>query len=204
MPKLCGFRISKLIQGSIMKRICIYAGSSSGSLSEYRESARELGRVIAADGSELVYGGGNLGLMGETAGAVLDGGSRVTGVITEYLAGRIKKLDNVELIIVNSMHERKQRMFDLSDAFIALPGGLGTLEEIFEVLTWAQLGLHGKPVGLLNIAGYYNNLLCFLDKAVEDSFLKQAHREMILSADNCTELLSLINGYRPVKLDKWI
>jgi uncharacterized protein (TIGR00730 family) len=147
-----------------MKRICVFAGSSAGVRPEYLRAAADLGTVLAARGIELVYGGARVGMMGAVAGAVLAGGGRVTGVIPQALVEKEVAHDGLtELRVVTSMHQRKALMADLSDAFIALPGGWGTLDEMFEILTWAQLGLHRKPCGLLNVSGYFDRLLAFLD-----------------------------------------
>src|SRR6187549_1487199 len=147
-----------------MMRVCVFAGSSSGSRPEYRTAAEDLGRELAARGIELVYGGAHVGLMGGVADAVLAGGGRVTGVIPKALVDKeVAHTGLTDLRIVASMHQRKALMVDLSDAFIALPGGWGTLDEMFEILTWAQLGLHRKPCGLLNVQKYFDRLLAFLD-----------------------------------------
>lgn len=186
-----------------MKRICVYCGSGSGVAAQYRESARQLGAALAGNRIELVYGGADVGLMGEVADAALEAGGRVVGVITRRLAQIVKHTTLTELIVVESMHERKMRMFDLSDAFIALPGGLGTLEEIFEVLTWAQLGIHTKPVGLVNVLGYFDTLLGFLDSAVEKKFIRPEHRTALLVDDDPVRLLKLFDAYRGTSIDKW-
>ena len=165
-----------------MKRICVFCGSSAGSRPEYRSCAEELGQELARRRIGLVYGGGNVGLMGAIADAVLQAGGEATGVIPEHLMTReIGHKRLTTLHIVHSMHERKALMADLADAFIALPGGFGTLEEFFEVLTWSQLGLHVKPCGVINLLEYYNPLLRMLDHAVEERFLKSQNRALVLA-----------------------
>jgi len=189
-----------------MKRICVFCGSSKGLKPAYREAAVEIGRAIAAKGFELVYGGGNIGLMGELADAALEAGGRVIGVIPDGLLRReVGHLHLTELHIVSSMHERKAMMAELSDAFVALPGGYGTLEEFFEIVTWAQLGMHRKPCGLLNVSGYFDPLLDMIDRANEEQFLRPHHRELVLVASQVDDLLDQMARYRPpMSLDKWI
>lgn len=165
----------------VIRRICVFCGSNSGSDPSYVDAARQLGRLLARDGIALVYGGGSVGLMGELADAVLQSGGEVTGVIPHALWAReVGHRGLTDLRIVETMHERKALMADLADAFIALPGGLGTLEEIFEIWTWAQLGLHAKPMGFLDVNGFYAPLLQFLDRAVRERFLKEPHRAIAL------------------------
>ncbi len=188
----------------MLKRICINCGSSSGLLPEYRESARSLGRQLVEEGLDIVFGGADVGLMGEVTNSALACGGKVIGVIPEAIAGKVGHERISELHVVPSMHERKKLMFELSDAFIGLPGGLGTLEEIFEILTWAQLGFHTKPCGLLNLCGYFDRLLEFLDHSVEQRFVKQAHRDMLLVAESPSELLTQFRLYRAPRVDKWI
>lgn len=172
------------------RRVCVFCGSSPGSRGEYAAAARELGSLLAAEGIAAVYGGGNVGLMKQLADAALANGGHVIGVIPSALVEReLAHGDLSDLRVVASMHERKALMADLSDAFIALPGGLGTLEEIFEVVAWAQLRFHDKPCGLLNIAGYYDHLLAFLDHAVESGFLRQPHRDLLMGDVDPTRLL---------------
>ena len=186
-----------------MKRVCVYCGSSPGIHREYAEAARNLGCALARHDLELVYGGADVGLMGILADAVLEANGRVVGVIPEAFAHRVSHHGLTELHVVATMHERKQMMFDLSDAFIALPGGLGTLEELTELLTWAQIGLHRKPCGLLNIAGYYDTLLTFMDHVEAEGFMKPRHRAMILVADDAEALLTQFQNYLPPSADKW-
>ena len=187
------------------QRICVYCGSNSGSLPDYAQAARDLGAELARRGLTLVYGGGRVGLMGIIADAALSGGGEVIGVIPKALATKeVAHHGLSDLRVVGSMHERKALMVELADAFIALPGGFGTLEEFCEVLTWAQLGLHRKPHGLLNVAGFYDPLLAFFDHAVEKNFIRQIHRELIITESNPTRLLDLLAKAHPPNLNKWI
>ncbi len=167
-------------------------------------AAQELGQAILENQCELVYGGADVGLMGEVADTVLNGGGVVRGVIPESFAHKVSHQGLSELHVVGSMHERKQLMFDLSDAFAALPGGLGTLEELSELLTWAQLGLHSKPCGLINVNGYYDLLLEFLDGAVENGFMEGVHRDMLLVTDSARDLLNRMESYEPPNTEKWV
>ena len=188
-----------------MKRICVYCGSNPGRLPDYRESARQLGHELAARGLGLVYGGASVGMMGAVADAVLEQGGNAIGVIPRSLATREvahSRLD--ELIVVDSMHARKAQMAELSDGFIALPGGWGTIEEIFEMLTWAQLGFHEKPCGLLNVASYYDHLFAFLEEAVRQQFVKEEYRPMIMMDEAPDLLLDRFSAYRAPKVRKWI
>lgn len=188
-----------------MKRICVFTGSSPGARPDYADAARELGRVLASRGHELIYGGGRVGLMGVIADAVLADGGKVVGVIPEALAAKeVAHSRLTELRVVQSMHERKATMAELSDAFVALPGGLGTLEEFFEVITWAQLGLHAKPVGIMNVSGYFDPLFSFLDRAVEERFVKSEHRAMIITAHSPVDLLDRLEAYQAPRVEKWI
>jgi uncharacterized protein (TIGR00730 family) len=188
-----------------MHRICVFAGSSPGARPEYGLSAQELGRALARRGLGVVYGGARVGLMGALADTVLAGGGRVTGVIPERLVTKEIAHDGLtELRVVASMHERKAVMNDLADAFIALPGGWGTLEEFFEVLTWAQLGLHRKPCGLLNVHGYFDGLLSFIDHTVDERFVRSHHRAMVLVSSSPDELLRQFDAYVPPVVEKWI
>jgi uncharacterized protein (TIGR00730 family) len=188
-----------------MKRICVFCGSSAGTRPQYRKCAEELGAEFARRNIGLVYGGGNVGLMGAIADAVLESGGEAIGVIPEHLMTReIGHKQLTKLHIVHSMHERKALMADLSDAFIALPGGFGTFEEFFEVLTWSQLGLHLKPCGIVNVLNYYSPLLAMLDHAVEERFLKAQNRALVLSAENPQALLQALEEWRPVHVEKWL
>lgn len=173
------------------ERVCIYAGSNLGADARYREATEELVRLLVAQGAGIVYGGGNVGLMGVLADAALELGGEVIGVIPRSLVEReLAHQQLSELRIVGSMHERKALMADLSDACLAVPGGVGTLEEIVEMLTWTQLGLHQKPCGLLNVAGYYDHLVAFLDHAVEDGFLRPDHRALLVVAGHPEALIA--------------
>jgi uncharacterized protein (TIGR00730 family) len=188
-----------------VKRICVFAGSSSGANEEYRMAAVELGGALAARGIELVYGGGCVGLMGVLADAALAGGGRVIGVIPHTLMAReVGHRGLTDLHVVDSMHERKAMMAELSDGFIALPGGFGTLEEMFEILTWAQLGLHTHPCGVLNVEGYFDSLLAFLDHSVSEAFVREAHRSMLLVDDSPHRLLDRFAAYRAPTVEKWL
>jgi len=188
-----------------MKRVCIYCGSNPGSHYAYVEMAHQLGLVIARRNIELVYGGANVGTMGVLANTVLDAGGKVIGVITSDLIECGVAHDGLtELHIVNTMHERKAAMLELSDGFIALPGGLGTLEEFFEVFTWSQLGLHEKPCGLLNVNGYYDKLMEFLDHAVNQAFIREEHKAMILISNDPDTLLEEFKSFKVPSITKWI
>jgi len=188
-----------------MKRICVFCGSSPGARPEYRTAAIALGTALAERGIELVYGGAHLGLMGAVADAARAAGGHVIGVIPQALADRgVGHPELEDLRIVASMHERKATMAQLSDGFIALPGGLGTLEEVLEALTWAQLGMHGKPVGLLNVAGYYDLLTAFLDHAAEERFIHTQHRAMLLPAGEVPDLLEAMARFVPPSVAKWL
>ncbi len=188
-----------------LQRICVYCGSNTGADPAYAHAARELGALLARRGLGLVYGGGRVGLMGAIADAALAAGGSVIGVIPEALVKmEVAHHGLTELRVVKSMHERKALMVDLADAFIALPGGYGTLEEFCEVLTWAQLGLHNKPHGLLNTCGYYDSLLGFLDHAVAANFIRPAHRQLVHTADQPEPLLDLLAQAHPPHLHKWL
>lgn len=186
-----------------MKRICVFCGSSPGARPEYSVAAQALGQALVAAGIELVYGGASVGLMGIVARTVLAGGGRVTGIIPRLLAEKEVALTSLDdLRIVDSMHERKALMAELSDGFIALPGGIGTIEEFVEVLTWAQLGIHAKPCGLLNGVGYYDRLLGFFDHMLEEGFIRPACRSTILVEQEPARLLAAMARYRPPNEDK--
>lgn len=187
-----------------MNRLCVYCGSSSGSREQYAEAAIELGSLLAAADIGLVYGGATKGLMGTIADTVLGRGGRVTGVIPTALHDKeIAHQGLTELHVVDSMHERKSLMAVLSDGFVAMPGGFGTIEELIEMLTWGQLQFHSKPCGLLNVDGYFDHLLTFFDKARDDDFLKPVHRNMLLVADTPTALLNQFEHYSPPGAEKW-
>ena len=188
-----------------MKRICVFAGSNLGARDEYRAAARELGRVLAQRGVGLVYGGARVGLMGALADAALTAGGQVTGVIPEALMTKeVAHAGLSELRVVRSMHERKAMMAELADGFVALPGGWGTLEEFFEVLTWAQLGLHQKPCGLLNVEGYFDRLLTFMAHAIDEGFLKPEYGLMVPVSRSPDALLDMLATYRAPVVEKWI
>lgn len=187
-----------------MKQICVFCGSSFGAKSAYREAAQAMGAALARRGIGLVYGGGRVGLMGAVADAVMAAGGTVIGVIPEFLAAKeIAHAGLTELHLVGSMHERKALMADLADGFIAMPGGFGTFEEFCEILTWTQLGLHQKPQGLLNVAGYYDALLTLFDHAVTEAFVKPNHRAVVLQAADPDALLDQFANYKPEASDKW-
>jgi len=187
------------------QRICVFCGSNLGTNPRYRHAAVELGRLLAIRGIELVYGAGNIGLMGVLADSVLEAGGRVIGIIPESLMAReVGHLGLTELRIVGSMHERKALMADLSDAFIALPGGYGTFEEFCEVVTWSQLGFHIKPCGVVNVEGYYDPLLALFDQAVQEGFLKQENRALVLEDYSSERLLEKMAAFRAPAVGKWI
>ncbi|WP_306145241.1 TIGR00730 family Rossman fold protein [Roseibium sp. MMSF_3412] len=188
-----------------MKSICVFCGSSFGTRTAYAETALETGRLIAEQGYRLVYGGAKVGLMGTVADGALKAGGEVIGVLPRALEEKELAHEGLnELHLVSSMHERKALMADLSDAFIALPGGAGTLEEIFEVWTWGQLGYHRKPCGFLNVEGYYDQLIAFLDHQTREAFTKQAMREMVQIADTPQALIDQFKDYEAPDTPKWI
>jgi uncharacterized protein (TIGR00730 family) len=188
-----------------MKRISVFCGSSPGARPEYVLAARQLAKALVSRSIGLVYGGASVGLMGELARTVEAFGGEVVGVIPKSLVDKeIAYRQLKDLRVVGSMHERKALIADLVDRFIAIPGGLGTLEEFFEVLTWAQLGIHRKPCGLLNVVRYYDGLLEFLDHAVEQRFVKDVHRALIIVNDDPNGLVESLLSYRPVTVDKWL
>jgi uncharacterized protein (TIGR00730 family) len=188
-----------------MKSVAVYCGSSSGNQAEYTQQAQAMGRELARRGLTLVYGGGCVGLMGIIADAVLAEGGKVIGVIPKFLADKeVAHRNCTELHVVETMHQRKLLMADLADGFVAMPGGFGTLEELFEVLTWGQLGLHGKPVGLLNTLGFYDALLGLLDHMSAEAFLRRENREQVLQNTDAAALLDAMAGYQPLRLEKWL
>ena len=188
-----------------MHRLCVFCGSSVGADPAFLAAAETVGRALARDGIELIYGGGNVGLMGVLADAALKAGGRVTGVIPQFLlAKELGHRGVTDLRIVATMHERKALMADLSDGFLALPGGFGTLDEFCEILTWAQLGLHAKPCGLLNVAGFYDPFLAQIDRAVHDRLVRPEHRNLILSDDAVDSLLSRMRHQKPIETPKWL
>ncbi|MCX6622843.1 MAG: TIGR00730 family Rossman fold protein [Acidobacteria bacterium] len=188
----------------MLRRICVFCGSNSGVRPVYKVAAENLGRLLAERGIGLVYGGADVGLMGAVANAALASRGEVIGVIPRMLVDKeIAHRGLSTLEVVDSMQERKQRMADLSDGFISLPGALGTLDELFEMATWAQLGLEPKPNGLLNIAGYYDSLLAFLDHATNERFLRPQHRELIIAASDPERMLARMDAFRMPEESKW-
>jgi len=188
-----------------MKAVCVYCGSSPGRLDVYAEAACALGQALVARDLGLVYGGASIGLMGLVADAVLQLGGRAVGVIPQALARKeVVHRHLTELHVTQSMHERKTMMAELSDGFIAMPGGIGTFEEIFEIWTWAQLGIHAKPCGLLNVAGYFDALTRFLDHATAEAFLKPPHRALLIVEQQPQALLDRFASYQPPSIRKWL
>jgi uncharacterized protein (TIGR00730 family) len=188
-----------------MKRITVFCGSSFGTEEIYKEQANLLGQTLAKQDIELVYGGANVGLMGAVADGVLSAGGKAIGVLPNFLRSKeIAHRGLTELILVESMHERKTKMSDLCDGVIALPGGFGTLEELFEMLTWAQLGLHKKPIAILNINGFYDSLIELTEVMVEKGLLKDVNQKMLLVSDNIDDLLKQMKNYIPPTVGKWI
>jgi len=187
-----------------MKRICVNCGSNSGNNPAYLEMAKLLGQILAKRNLELVYGGASVGLMGKVADAVLNSGGSAIGVIPKMFADKVSHPGLTELHILDTMHQRKAMMFELSDGFIALPGGFGTIEEITELLTWAQLGLNKKPCGIINVNEYFDKLLAFFDCGVADGFIKQEHRDMLIVEDSPGTLLDRFENYNAPSVGKWI
>lgn len=188
-----------------IKRICVYCGSSPGDNPVYAEAARNLAQELCRQDITLVFGGGMVGIMGVIADAVLAGGGEVIGVIPKSLAVKEVAHENLtEMHVVDTMHERKAMMSSLADGFIALPGGWGTLEEIFEMLTWAQLGFHKKPCGLLNVEGYFDHLLAFLENSFDRKFVKDLYRPLLMTSDQPSSLLDQFKHYKAPKVRKWV
>lgn len=188
-----------------MRRICVFCGSRPGVRPVYRDVAESLGRTLAERGIELVYGGGNVGLMGIVADACLAAGGKVVGVIPRALMEwEVGHEGLTRLEVVDSMHSRKARMAELADGFVALPGGLGTFEELFEILTWAQLGFHNKPIALLNVDAYYQPLIQMMDRGVTEGFMKAENRGLLLVEDNVQTLLRAMGAYHPPAVGKRI
>jgi uncharacterized protein (TIGR00730 family) len=188
-----------------LKNICVYCGSSTGVRPDYAEAARAFGRLLTERGIGVVFGGGSVGMMGTVADAALEMGGEVIGVIPHALAAR--EVDHPGLTAlhkVDTMHERKALMAELSDGFVALPGGLGTLEELMEVWTWVQLGIHRAPVGLLNVAGYFDGLLAFVDHAVAEGFVRPMHRDLLVVADTPLALLDAVAAWQPPDVPRWL
>lgn len=198
---------------SAVKTICVFCGSSSGKNGNYLAAAEALGQVLAKQGIGLVYGGGGIGLMGAIARTVVDGGGRVTGVLPGVLRGKERPeaasvgTSYGELILVETMHERKAKMAQLCDAYIAMPGGYGTLDELFETITWGQLGIQRKAIGLLNVDGYYDHLLAWLDRAINDGFVQPAYRELLIVSPDPATLVAKVKEHQPpvgvVQLESW-
>jgi uncharacterized protein (TIGR00730 family) len=188
-----------------MKRICVFCGSSAGEDPRYLDAADRFGQILAREGIELVYGGSRVGMMGRIAAANLQAGGRVIGIIPGAVMNReLAHQDLTELRVVKSLHERKSEMAELSDAFVALPGGLGTVEAFFELLTWAQLGLHRKPCAMLNVAGYFDPLVRFLDHMSREGFMAKPHRDMVLVEEDPDALLRRLREYQPPSTPQWI
>jgi uncharacterized protein (TIGR00730 family) len=193
------------VDSRAVHRLCVFSGSSPGGHPDYAAAAAELGRTLADQGIGLVYGGAHVGLMGVLADAALESGADVVGVIPQALVDReIAHTGLTDLRVVGSMHERKALMADLADGFVALPGGLGTLEELFEVYTWTLLGLHSKPLGLLDVRGYYGQLVAFLDHAVAERFLAGEYREVLVVEDGAEALIEAFRRWSPPLRTKWI
>jgi uncharacterized protein (TIGR00730 family) len=189
----------------MLRNVCVFCGSNGGTQPVYRQAAEEIGRLLSERQIGLVYGGANRGLMGELADACLARGGKVVGVMPKALVEKeIAHRQLTKLYMVGSMHERKALMADLADAFIALPGGYGTWEEFFEVLTWSQLGLHRKACALLNVGGYYDCLLSMADRAVKEGFVRVVHRELVIADSEPSRLLDRLSEYSVPVMDKWI
>ncbi len=188
-----------------MRRVCVYAGSNPGSDPAYADAARALAGVMAERGTGLVYGGGKVGLMGVLADTILQAGGEAIGVMPQALIDReIGHPGLTELKVVDSMHERKAQMAELADGFVAVPGGIGTLEELIEVYTWSQLGIHDKACGVLNTRGYYDGLAAFLDHAVQEGFLRTQHRAVLTVTEDPRELLDAMADFKPPRVGKWL
>ncbi|WP_294240666.1 TIGR00730 family Rossman fold protein [uncultured Chryseobacterium sp.] len=188
-----------------MKSITVFCGSSFGSDDIYKEQATLLGQTLARQDIQLVYGGADVGLMGAVADGALNAGGKVIGVLPHFLQSKeIAHKQLTELVLVETMHERKTKMNDLCDGVIVLPGGYGTLEEFFEMITWAQLGLHQKPIGILNIDGFYDDLIRMVQTMVDKGFLKQVNRDMLLISDRIEDLLEMMKNYKAPTVGKWI
>ena len=188
-----------------MKRIAVYCGSCMGSRAEYRQAAEELGHLMVSRNIGLVYGGGRVGLMGVIAKTVLEDGGEAIGVIPRFLEREeIVHRHLTELFLVDTMHQRKMKMAELAEGFIALPGGFGTLEEWFEMLTWAQIGHHQKPVALLNVSGYFDPLLMMIERGYEECFIRREYHDMVIEDSDPAKLLDRMDSFHPIKLEKWI
>lgn len=188
-----------------MRSVAVFCGSSEGNDSDMSKYAYSIGELFARNNIELVFGGSKLGLMGKVAAGVLENGGEVTGVIPDFLKTKeVVYTGLTRLITTNDMHERKLKMHELSEGFISLPGGFGTLEEFFEILTWAQLGLHKKPIGVLNIKGFYDDLLELMHKMVEKGFLKKENLKLVLVSDDMEDLLNKMRNFEPLPVPKWM
>lgn len=188
-----------------MKSVCVYCGSAIGAQPVYAEAAEELGEELVRRELKLVYGGAGVGLMGKVADTVIAGNGKVTGVMPRNLfRNEVPHNDLPDMIHVDSMHERKALMADLADCFIAMPGGLGTIEELFEILTWSQLKIHQKPCGILNVSGYYDGLLEFMDHCVDQKFIRTQHRDMLFVESDPATLLDRCEKFQPVDVQKWV
>ena len=188
-----------------IERICVFCGSFSGARRVYGEYATALGAAMAERGIGLVYGGGGIGMMGAVADAVIEAKGKVIGVIPYALATKERAHPDIDMRVVNTMHERKAMMVELSDAFIAMPGGFGTFEEMMETITWGQLGIHQKPIGILNIAGYYDPILAMIDRAIEEGFILPRYRNLFVASSNVDEMFDLMGKFQPLEgVVKWI
>ncbi len=197
--------MEKIIKNKLMKSITVFCGSSFGSDDLYKEQATLLGQTLAKENIQLIYGGANVGLMGAVADGVLKEGGKAIGVLPHFLQSKeIAHQNLTELILVETIHERKTKMNDLCDGVIVLPGGYGTLEEFFEMITWAQLGLHKKPIAILNIDGFYDDLIKLVQTMVDKGFLKQINQEMLLVSDSIDALLEKMRNYQAPTVGKWI
>ena len=205
MNNLCELTYRAHIQFKKMKRITVFCGSSSGTEEIYTSQATLLGETLAKRNIELVYGGAKVGLMGAVADGVLNAGGKAIGVLPNFLGSKeIAHPQLTELILVETMHERKTKMNDLCDGVIALPGGFGTLDELFEMLTWGQLGLHKKPIAILNVDGYYDALIIFVQTMTDKGLLKEVNQQMLLVSDTIDDLLEKMENYVPPTVGKWI
>ncbi|MGB1268663.1 MAG: TIGR00730 family Rossman fold protein [Flavobacteriaceae bacterium] len=188
-----------------MKRIAVFCGASASNDNQLNSAAYNFGKLLADEHIQLIYGGAKIGLMGGVASGVLDNAGKATGVIPDFLTSKeVVHTNLTELIIVETMHERKLKMHELSDGIVALPGGFGTLEELFEMLTWAQLGLHKKPIGILNCNGFYDDLLQFIEVMIDKHLLKPAYKHLVLVAENPEELLEKMRQFKPLPVPKWM
>ena len=188
-----------------MKSIAVFCGASMSNDSVLNQEAYNFGKIMAERHTQLIYGGAKIGLMGNVASGVLENGGKAIGVIPDFLTTKeVVHTDLSELIITKTMHERKLKMHELSDGIVALPGGFGTLEELFEMLTWAQLGLHKKPIGILNVNGFYDDLLSFIEVMITKELLKLSYKQLLLVAETTEELLEKMNNFKPLPVPKWM